>query len=717
MNKLVNFLVVITAHNEGFLLHKAIKSVTCGLDYIDSRCNCRHEVIVNLDRGDSITESYLNRCEVNGLNVIVTKTDFGDLGLSRNFAVDKASGEFVFFLDGDDLISENWFYNAISILKQNDSVVVHPEYSITFDGTKKHTVWKQKDSKGTVQDRLLLCGANRWISTCAAKRDVFLQNRYIKSGDGYGNEDWAFNSETESHNIRHVVAKNTVQFYRKKANSMLVSNNAKRRIQPFCDLYSFKEEDFSGSKKSQPEKKTSVKDSLYRKYKKVRESKAEPIITYFARIARDIVFVKKKAKAIVRNLPSEVMDEWKKASRIESQLYPTKDDLNNISFYDSDSTNLVGVSYALAMQNVKSAVDYVFVAPWIVPGGADKVLLNYLKGILEIDSKRKIAVITTLPSKNNWLSMLPKTVYHIDFGNNAKELKDEEKTILMDRIIGQLNCKKLHIINSEFMYKWCAEHEELFNKTIDLYASLFCHDVIPGTNGEGIFDYSDPYLLNIFNFTKKIYTDNRRVVDRMVERCGVSDEKFVVHYQPTELIDHEPKKPYSKKNKMKILWASRLNSQKCPDVLKSIAERINPDEFEIHVFGRSDGYDESFFDGVKSIVFHGKYDGFSSIEPNKFDLYLYTSAIDGLPNTLLEAASYELPIIAPNVGGIGEFILDKKTGLLVEDYRDVEGYISGIEFAKNNYKDMQSYAKNAMKLLVERHSWDSYIKTIKKDFE
>lgn len=46
------------------------------------------------------------------------------------------------------------------------------------------------------------------------------------------------------------------------------------------------------------------------------------------------------------------------------------------------------------------------------------------------------------------------------------------------------------------------------------------------------------------------------------------------------------------------------------------------------------------------------------------DIYLLPSYSEGMPMSILEAMGYGLPIIASNVGGIPEIVIDKKNGLL-----------------------------------------------------
>ena len=52
--------IVVTAHNEGILLHKALNSVFCAADELD-RKKITYEVIVHIDNGDSETISVAKR--------------------------------------------------------------------------------------------------------------------------------------------------------------------------------------------------------------------------------------------------------------------------------------------------------------------------------------------------------------------------------------------------------------------------------------------------------------------------------------------------------------------------------------------------------------------------------------------------------------------------------------------------------------------------------
>jgi len=53
-------------------------------------------------------------------------------------------------------------------------------------------------------------------------------------------------------------------------------------------------------------------------------------------------------------------------------------------------------------------------------------------------------------------------------------------------------------------------------------------------------------------------------------------------------------------------------------------------------------------------------------------VFLFTSITEGLPNVLIEAQGFGLPVVSTNVGGVSEVVQDGHTGILVSSASAVD---------------------------------------------
>ncbi len=706
--------VIITAHDEGLLLHKTLLSLKRALAHLKS---IDYEVILHIDNGSASLDDYLGR-NVAPLKMTVFRNKFGDSGESRNYGVKKASGKYVFFIDADDLISDNFFKESIKILEESEQdILIHPEACLTFENKGyKNVLWMMNNSSKIDRDIFVLFEKNLWINSVIGKREIFLRYPYPKTENGFGHEDYAFNIITIGAGIRHSIAPNTVFFYRQKSDSILRSNNAERRTQSYAEAFSIDSwKHYSNTEIYKHE--DAIKNKYKRAYVKARSNKTlNAFITPVATVAKKITRVKLIKPPKVEDF---VIDAWKKISTIETQLYPTKNAVRNVEFYVPRPDNKASVAYSIISNTIDKKPDYIFVVPWVSTGGADKVLVSYTKAIKELWPEKSVCVIATLPSENEWKDKLPDNVSFVDFGNLSENMGDAEKEILFTRLLIQLQCEKIHIINSEYAYRWVDEHKELVKANFKIYLSLFCYDIIPGTNGQGLFDYADPYALSIYDMVEKIYTDNSKIIKYLGDLNGFAKDKFVVHFQPSgyELVERTHKNGPT----FNILWASRICTQKNPELLIKIADILNEKgytDIKIDIYGKFDGgYSKKDFSNKANMEYEGGFNGLNSIDLSNYDCLLYTSHIDGLPNIILEAAACGIPIIASNAGGVGDFVKDKDTGLLVDEKDNVDAYIEKILYAKNHKRELKDYSKNAQMLLKKQHDWNGYLKNIAKTLE
>ena len=147
-------------------------------------------------------------------------TDHGDPGLARNRGVAASHGDFVTFLDADDLWSFNWLAEAHAFSSAaSKPLVAHSEMNILFG--EKSYIWLHRDSESPDFDPGYLSVGNYWDAMAFAPRQIYLDHPYKANAldAGYGHEDWHWNCVTLLAGHAHRPVPGTVHMKRKRRNS------------------------------------------------------------------------------------------------------------------------------------------------------------------------------------------------------------------------------------------------------------------------------------------------------------------------------------------------------------------------------------------------------------------------------------------------------------------------------------------------------------------
>ena len=87
------------------------------------------------------------------------------------------------------------------------------------------------------------------------------------------------------------------------------------------------------------------------------------------------------------------------------------------------------------------------------------------------------------------------------------------------------------------------------------------------------------------------------------------------------------------------------------------------------------------------------------------DVYALASGMDNAPLTLKEAQLLEKPVVASNVGGIPEMMIDGKTGFLVDE-GDHQGWLEKLSKILNDKDLADDMGRHGKKFVQDTFNWD-----------
>jgi len=159
-----------------------------------------------------------------------------------------------------------------------------------------------------------------------------------------------------------------------------------------------------------------------------------------------------------------------------------------------------------------------------------------------------------------------------------------------------------------------------------------------------------------------------------------------------------------------LIWAGSLSHEKNPLLMLEIAEQIQNNKIPCVILICGSGVLENELKeniekrNIKNVKLMGYKKDLSNFLAAA-DLLILTSYIEGVPGVILEAASQKTPVVAVNVGGVTEAIIDNETGFLI-DAHDAILFSQKIRYILDNTSLQEKMSKNAFNFVVENYNED-----------
>ncbi|MCO5084572.1 MAG: DUF1796 family putative cysteine peptidase [Rhizobiaceae bacterium] len=408
-------------------------------------------------------------------------------------------------------------------------------------------------------------------------------------------------------------------------------------------------------------------------------------------------------------LPESVFNGLKQMSFNDTKLFPSSWRLGALTPDASSRTAAErrGAVYSRLSRDLPEHCTHLVLLPWVAhPGGAEQVAASTLRMLVERLGAGAVAAIGTDMASRKGFD-LPEGLKLFSLSDYHEALTVEDRVEILDRLIMERKPRITYNLNSLACWVLMDSRSHMLKGETALYAAIFAY----GFNEiDGTFGFHQHIEACIDHLTG-IVTDNSRfpaILPRMAPILSTQAEKVHVVYTPITTTFAEPSSPSATRPRQ-ALWMSRFAPEKRMDVLGRIAAGA-PDRRFV-VYGSQNPNvppaDITFLRDLPNVELAGYFRDLDDVPFDECDLFVYTSAYDGLPVALLEAAAKGLPIIAPNVGGISDFITSE-TGWLVSNPDAVDEYLAAMREIENDPKLVRRKVLAAQKLLRQRHSWAAF---------
>lgn len=731
--------MVITAHNEGRLLRPTLRSVASALECVVDAGNTA-ELLIVCDSADDVVLSEARRwCTLSdlGYDVRMIEVALGESGASRNAGAYEAQGEYVAFVDGDDLVSSNYLDDALRLLRASDApTIIHPEYVVSFGA--RSLLWRTESTRTHDVSYRDLIRHNLWPSSAVTRRDVYLDHPYrtLPPEKGYGPEDWVWNIDTSAAGVVHDVAPDTVFFYRVREQGGVNSRHSVSILPVF---------DFEGLKRHLPIPGTQPGSSSSPDRRSFPQ-RAYAILLPFARWStRWLSFeakhgIYRAARGVMRTVTGSGKRATNRVRPAVAAALSAAAEIDPAVSWTAHSFQKLPIwlarddGYAECLEAALDQLDRrggaLVAVPWIGVGGADIVSLNYAKALAGTDRFRdRTTILGTFLPERTVRELIPESINYVHLDSRWLELAPHIRRRLIAQLIVLVRPELLVSVNCFHVTEALQDHHGQILDGTRAYATLFAFDRI----GEGypVNPITDDSQRTYLDAIDGLLTDNSTTEMLIEEILALPPERVLVHRQPA--MDETPAlnrdtnayrdDRFSDMAPFTLVWPHRLDDEKRPDVVVALSRELRRRQIpaRIEVWGQRvlTPAGTSLLRDLKEAgaIYRGPYSGgLASLDTNRYHALLLTSKSEGLPLVLVQSLLLGLPAIASRVGGVPDIIVHETTGLLTNGPDDIAGYADAVERLMADIEFRRELIENGYAFAVSHHSWAAFARTVGDTF-
>jgi glycosyltransferase involved in cell wall biosynthesis len=357
--------------------------------------------------------------------------------------------------------------------------------------------------------------------------------------------------------------------------------------------------------------------------------------------------------------------------------------------------------------------------PWLRMGGADLVacqLASAVKAALPDENVLILRVDQKNFERPDWI--LPDIdVAHVsDILGGLPEAVAERMLFVL---FNALRPKRIINVNSYRIWRTIERFGERLRAYVDLYAYMFCWDHTERGFRAGypslFFPSTGPILTALLTDTEYLRNELLRIYNPPEQIA----QRILPLFTPCRTAP--PPAPFaelaanaSAKRRPSVIWAGRLDRQKRFDIVQAIARKMPDVDFLCWGDAVLDAPPD-MQDSPANLVLNPGFKTYEELPMEKADLWLFTSAWEGMPTILIEIAVRGMSVVASHVGGVPELI-GPETGYPVINVQDVDAYVIAIREALKDPQGRIGRARRLQEKAISRYSTGRYIEDLRTIF-
>jgi len=694
----IDISIVLNLHDEARFLDRTVASLREAVAYARAD-GLSAELVIVLDNATSETAAKVAAMDFSEMGEIhILEVSHGSLGPARNSGIAASRGRYIATADGDDLVSFNFFSAMIEEAERNPGAIIVPEFLYAF-GTRYH-LWQYFGTDRV--SKLAFFGYHPFCSRVFFPRELAQDIRYVdtKATRFFAYEDWHFNCEAVAAGYEFRTAANTILFYRQRSTSIM-AQEGHDKLCPHSRYFS-SDHFLKGLRVSYDAARKSPKVPKY-------APEGTRLYCMNSQILLELVYA---ANQIESGIDFEHLKYMPMGSNVG---WPYQQALGLASAYFEALEKLNGRTY-----------DDIVLLPFLSNGGAEKFLLEVSKSLLATNVAQRVLIMTGQEfEQHEGVDQLPSNVDFLDLRELADRHGVKDLGPLLLRLIQSSAPRaRLHTNGPGFAIDFLLRYYRALPENRIAYY-YFCAETLPHQQLHFTYGSSLNFLSEALNGIGWVISDHARILEDLQKIVHLAPAKAETLYAPVPpSVESLTRLPYSPGSRpLRILWASRIDTQKRPDLVPRIARKLEERGVSVSI----DMYGSSVFGysmpaGVSRdgpVRHRGAFRGFSSLPHDQYDLFLYTSSYDGLPNVVLEALSCSMLVVAPDVGGLRE-VITPQTGVLIAHEEDdevlIEHYADALAAIANGGIQPLPLIRNAQRLIEERHSEEAHRQRIASIF-